>query len=404
MAQFIISAIGSFGDVHPMVGLGSALAARGHRVKLITNPYFADLVERAGLELLPIGTREQYIELTQHPDLWHPLRGVKLVLSKAACGFLRPIYNLVTEHYEPGNTVLCAHALDLGSRVASEKLHAPLASVDFAPGVIWSIHDSPRLKGALSGPGVPKWLKRLQYWASDALFVQPLVGGELNGLRRELGLPPVTRVFGKFMHQSDLLLGLFPDWFGPPQPDWPATHEAGWIPVVGRRRSDRALERSPRFSRGGRRADRVFAGLGQPRGAAILSSGGRSLRADRPARHFADQVRGPTAGQFTTIRTALWVRAAESAVAANGRAGAPRRYRHLCSGARCRLATPGPADGVRPIRQFAAIGAAGSRRRNLGEGVPRSGDCNSARKIANVVGSGDQMSHAGSSLRRASIA
>ena len=95
MTQFIISAIGSYGDVHPMVGLGAALAGRGHRVKLITNPYFADLVARAGLELLPIGTREQYIELTQHPDLWHPIRGAKLVLGHAAGGFVRPIYELV---------------------------------------------------------------------------------------------------------------------------------------------------------------------------------------------------------------------------------------------------------------------------------------------------------------------
>ena len=87
MTQFLISAIGSYGDVHPMVGLGEALASRGHRVKLITNPYFADVVAAAGLELLPIGTREQYLELSQHPDLWHPMRGSKLVISEAAGGF-----------------------------------------------------------------------------------------------------------------------------------------------------------------------------------------------------------------------------------------------------------------------------------------------------------------------------
>lgn len=231
MTQFIISAIGSYGDVHPMVGLGAALAERGHRVKLITNPYFADVVEAAGLELLPIGTREQYIELSQHPDLWHPIRGVKLVLGTAASGFVRLIYELVTEHYEPGETVLCAHALDLGSRVAGEKLGAPLASVDFAPGVIWSIYDSPRVKGALSGPGVPHWLKHFQYWVSDTLFVRPLVGGELNGLRRELGLPPVKRVFGQFMHQSNMTLCMFPDWFGPPQPDWPANVHLTGFPL-----------------------------------------------------------------------------------------------------------------------------------------------------------------------------
>jgi rhamnosyltransferase subunit B len=231
MTQFIISAIGSYGDVHPMIGLGSALARRGHRVKLIANPYFSEPIAEAGLELLPIGTREQYIELSQHPDLWHPLRGVKLVLGMAAGGFARPIYELVAEHYEPGETVLCVHALDLGSRVAAERFDAPLASVDFAPGVIWSVYDSPRVKGALSGPRVPQWFKWLQYWASDRLFVYPLVNRELNGLRRELGLPPVKRVFGRFMHAGHMLLGLFPDWFGPPQPDWPVNTRLVGFPL-----------------------------------------------------------------------------------------------------------------------------------------------------------------------------
>ena len=231
MTQFIISAIGSYGDVHPMVGLGAALAHRGHRVKLITNPYFAELVADAGLELVPLGSRENYIELTQHPDLWHPLRGAKLVLGRAAGGLLRQIYELVCEHYRPGETVLCAHALDLGSRVARETLRAPLASVDFAPVMMWSVYNSPRVKGALSGPRIPKWIKRLQFWASDRLFVLPLVGAELNGLRRELGLTPIRRVFGEFMHRCDLVLGMFPEWFGPPQPDWPARTRLTGFPL-----------------------------------------------------------------------------------------------------------------------------------------------------------------------------
>src|SRR3972149_11589401 len=136
MTQFIISAIGSYGGVHPMVGLGEALAGRGHRVKLITNPYFSDVVAAAGLEMLAIGTREDYIALSQHPDLWHPIRGVKLVLSHAAARFLRPVYRLVAEHYEPGETVLCAHRLDLGGRVGGGKLRAPLCLVVFSPRVV----------------------------------------------------------------------------------------------------------------------------------------------------------------------------------------------------------------------------------------------------------------------------
>lgn len=230
MAHFILSGLGSYGDVHPVVGVGAALARRGHEVHIVTNPYFADVVTNAGLALLPIGTREEYIELSRHADLWHPVRGPKLVLSQMARG-IRPLYELIVSHYRPGETVFGAHALDLASRVAGEKLGAPVASINFAPGMFWSVHDSPRLKGALLGPRVPRWLKRLQFWFADEIVSERLWGRELNGLRGELGLPPARRIFSHWLHATDLVLGLFPEWFGPRQPDWPANTRAVGFPL-----------------------------------------------------------------------------------------------------------------------------------------------------------------------------
>jgi rhamnosyltransferase subunit B len=231
MTQFLITALGSYGDVHPMAGLGSALAARGHRVKIITNPYFEDVIAGAGVEFLPLGTREEYVQLSQHPELWHPIRGPKLVLTHASARMLRPLYDLLTANYVAGDTVFCAHAMDLASRVAAEKRAAPIASVVFAPGVVWSVHDSPRLKGALLGPRVPRWLKQLQFRAADRLFVVPLLGPELTKLRAELDLPQVNRIFYHWLFETDLMLGLFPDWFGPPQPDWPASTRTVGFPL-----------------------------------------------------------------------------------------------------------------------------------------------------------------------------
>jgi len=43
----------------------------------------------------------------------------------------------------------------------------------------------------------------------------------LNAWRAELGLPPVSRVLQSWFHSPQRVLGLFPDWFGDPQPDWP---------------------------------------------------------------------------------------------------------------------------------------------------------------------------------------
>jgi rhamnosyltransferase subunit B len=123
-------------------------------------------------------------------------------------------------------------------------LAAPVASIIFAPGLLWTLHDSPRLKGALLGPTMPRWVKRLQFWVSDKMFVHPLLAPQLNELRRYLGLAPVNRIFSRWLFASDLVLGLFPDWFGPPQPDWPPNVKMVGFPLWDTPGSVPALSRS----------------------------------------------------------------------------------------------------------------------------------------------------------------
>src|SRR4051812_35945374 len=75
----LLFALGSHGDVHPFVGLGLALRRRGHRVTVAANGHFAPLVERVGLDFLPIGTAEEYRTVALNADLWDPRKGFKAV-------------------------------------------------------------------------------------------------------------------------------------------------------------------------------------------------------------------------------------------------------------------------------------------------------------------------------------
>lgn len=229
--HFLITAIGSYGDVHPMVGLGAALASRGQRVSLVANPYFEELIRQAGLEFLPLDTRERYLEFVHHPDLWHPVRGYFLAFRFGCLRLLPDLYELVTKHYVAGETVLGAHGLDLASRIAAEKLQAPIASINFAPASFVSAYQTARMPRVLWWDPVPRWIKRCNFWFGERYMVEPLLGPEVNGLRHELGLPPVRNFITKWWHATDLVLGLFPDWFAAPQPDWPSNTVCTGFPL-----------------------------------------------------------------------------------------------------------------------------------------------------------------------------
>lgn len=227
----LLSAFGSYGDVLPMVGLGAAARVRGHRVQVLVNPYFQSVVEGAGLELLPLGTAAEYRELMQHPDLWHPRRGLKLVITRGAAAYLRQAYAAIEANYRPGETVLAAHGLDLASRVYHERHGAPLATVHFAPFALMTLHDTPRYIGAPNMRGWPRWAKAALFWTADRVLTDPLIAPTLNALRAEQGLPAVRRVFSKWNHSPQQVIGLFPDWFAARQPDWPANTATVGFPL-----------------------------------------------------------------------------------------------------------------------------------------------------------------------------
>jgi UDP:flavonoid glycosyltransferase YjiC (YdhE family) len=72
---------------------------------------------------------------------------------------------------------------------------------------------------------MPLWLPRparkLIYGALENMLMQPIFGRPINKFRRELGLRPVRRIITHWCHSPNRVIGLFPDWFGPPQKDWP---------------------------------------------------------------------------------------------------------------------------------------------------------------------------------------
>ena len=220
MAHFLLTPVGSSGDVHPFVGIGRALRARGHDVTLVTAEPFRRISERAGLRFVGTQSEEDFDRLTKHPDLWHSRRGLTLVLQTAASA-IRAHYRMIADAYEPGRTVLVGHALSFATRVFEEVHGAPAATLHLAPSIFRSDYQQPAPFPGIDPSGLPVWVKRTMWWLVDRWLIDPNLVPELNRWRRELGLEPVSRVFKEWLHSPRRVIGLFPEWFAPIQPDWP---------------------------------------------------------------------------------------------------------------------------------------------------------------------------------------
>jgi UDP:flavonoid glycosyltransferase YjiC (YdhE family) len=218
--RVLIIAIGSAGDVHPFLGIGAALKARGHEVIISTSPFFEEVVRNAGLHFRALGTLKQYELLQSDADLWHPRKGSLVVLKKATTPSYQPILNIARELNLPGNTVLVSSFLAFGAINAREMLGIPLVSIHLSPALFASRHRPPVIYGFPFGQKAPQFLKNIQ-GSVAAWFVDRLLCQDLNNFRKANGLAPLHDLLRRGWHSPDRVIALFPEWFAAPQPDWP---------------------------------------------------------------------------------------------------------------------------------------------------------------------------------------
>ncbi|MEM7249601.1 MAG: glycosyltransferase [Acidobacteriota bacterium] len=211
--RVLIQSLGSAGDVHPFIAIGQALRDRGHDVVLLSNGLFADAVEAAGLSFVETGTAEEFQATAAKPELWHPTKGLDLVLDEGVFPSLEPTIDLLRQHLTD-DTILVGSTLGFAARLVSELEDRPLATVHLAPTAFRTAHRMPVLPGMPAGPSSPRWLKRLSWWLIRKI-TDGKIAPRLNSTRRRLGLPPVSDVFFDWLHSPQRVLATWPEWFAP---------------------------------------------------------------------------------------------------------------------------------------------------------------------------------------------
>lgn len=206
----LIVTIGTAGDVLPMIGLGRALAARGHGVTMALNERFAGDVAAAGLRFHQVGSTAEWRAVFENPEWYDPKRGYTVFTRGALLPSFEPVLAAIEAFRPREELVLVAAVQAFGALVANRRLGVPLATVYLQPSTLrWVLPDA-ELRAAAAA-------SRLAIHLRTAL--------------RFLGHRYLGNESAMLTDRAVIHLGLFPEWFAVPPAAWPETVRFSGFPL-----------------------------------------------------------------------------------------------------------------------------------------------------------------------------
>ena len=243
----LVVAVGTAGDLYPFLHIAGALIARGHRVTLLGVQAHAAIVAATGIAFRGIGSEAQYRATLDHPDVWHPRKGFK-VLWEGMRGHADALPDYVATLPADEPLAMLAHPLALAGAALARTRRPDMRIVAawLAPANLRTVHD-PLTIGPLR---IPRWIPpawRHRLWRHvDARLVDPVAVPDIDASHARYGLPPIRHFIDHLQGVADAHVTLFPPWFAATPPDWPqplaegvfALHDphvqAAWPPELER--------------------------------------------------------------------------------------------------------------------------------------------------------------------------
>ena len=182
--RILLPAIGSSGDVNPVIGLGRRAEGPGPRGHGGDKRVLCGQMRPAAWVSPRWDTRGRGRGHHARPAALDPWRGFECIVEEALLPNLRPLYEIIESAPTP-RTVVAATTLCLGARVAQEKLGVPTATLHLQPTVFRSHARRRPPWAARHGPGhAPPLSSGRSSGSSTTLYVDRLIGPGFNAFRR----------------------------------------------------------------------------------------------------------------------------------------------------------------------------------------------------------------------------
>ncbi|WP_040815636.1 glycosyltransferase [Nocardia concava] len=181
--RVLLSTIGSRGEVQPMLALGLELTRLGARVRLCAPPDFRGLVERFGLEFVPVGPEVSRAGARTTPPTPEERRAM-------IAGTVGDQFDAVGAAASDCDVLVGCGALQIAAHSIAELRGIPYVYVAYAANTL----PSEQLPPPPLGPGVDASADNGTQWKQDAQRWNALWSEPLDTHRAAHGLPPVADV------------------------------------------------------------------------------------------------------------------------------------------------------------------------------------------------------------------
>ena len=224
--RVVLSNIGTFGDINPLIALSLELKRRGHTPVIAVPSLYEKKIRPLGIEYHPVRPDIDPKDTLQVEMIYDVRKGTERGLREFLFPSLRQTYDdLLHAATVPERAdLLLLGELNYAGPIVAEVTGIPWASYVLAPLSFFSAYDPPVLpmyprlaRADKTIPGMGRAIKRL------ARFVSRKWPEPIYDLRRSLGLKRGANPLFDAKHSPNLVLALFSRVLGTEQKDWP-TH------------------------------------------------------------------------------------------------------------------------------------------------------------------------------------